>query len=65
MSLEFILYVIFFLLSVYILLSSRIEKFFKQGKILEIRLAVIIISMCISYLATNFIISFLEVSKVI
>lgn len=65
MSLELILYVIFFFLSAYILMGTRINEIFKQGKILEARLFVIVISMCISYLSTQFVVNFLEVSKVI
>lgn len=64
MSLEFVLYVIFFLGTAYLLTSMRIEKIFKQGKVLEARLTVIILSMCVSYLATSFVVSFLEVTKI-
>ena len=65
MKLELVLYVIFFFLSAYILMGSRINEVFKQGRVLQARLSLFIISMCISYLATQFIIRFLELTKVL
>ena len=64
MSLELALYIIFFLMTAYILTSMRIEKIFKKGRVLEARLTVIVLGMCVSYLATNFVINFLEVSRI-
>lgn len=65
MSLDFILYVIFFLMSAYIISGMHIEKLFKQGRIIHIWLFVLVLSMCVSYLATNFVLSFLNVSKIL
>lgn len=65
MKLDFILYVIFFLMSAYIISGMRIEKIFKQGKVIEARLFVIVLCMIISYLSTNFILAFLEASKIL
>lgn len=65
MSLELILYVIFFLMFTYVISGTNIEKLFKQGRVLHIWFCVILLSMSISYLATNFVVSFLEVSKIL
>lgn len=65
MSLEFILYVIFFMMTTYIITSLNIEGLFKKGKVLEARLFVIVTSMCVSYLATQFVVNFMEVSKIL
>ncbi|NCC71392.1 DUF1146 domain-containing protein, partial [bacterium] len=48
-----------------VMASMNISKIFKQGKLIESRIFVIITSMCVSYLATNFVLNFLDVSKLI
>ena len=65
MILDVILYVIFFFLTAYVLMGTRIDEFFKQGRVLQARLAIIIISMSVSYLATNFVINFLNLTKIL
>ena len=65
MTLELVLYVIFFFLSAYVLMGTRINEIFKQGRILQARIAIFLISMCVSFLATGFVIRFLELTKVL
>ena len=65
MTLELVLYVIFFFLSAYVLMGTRINELFKQGRVLQARLSIFIISMCISYLATQFVVRFLELTKIL
>ncbi len=60
-----ILYFIFFLvgtiLCLKILMSSNLEKVFKQGKIFEIRLAHLILSFIFGFLLASSIIKIIEV----
>ena len=65
MNLKIILYVLLFFLTAYVLMGTRLNEFFKQGRVLQAKIAVILISMCVSYLASEFIINFLELTKVI
>lgn len=65
MSLEFVLYVFFFIMTAYLIANMNISKIFKQGKILESKIFVIIVSMCVSYLSTSFVLNFLSISKIV
>ena len=65
MTLELVLYVIFFFLSSYVLMGTRINEVFKQGRVLQAKISIFIISMCVSYLATQFVIRFLELTKLL
>lgn len=49
------LFLLFFAIIFKILISSRLEECFKKGKVTEIRLAYIIISLICSYLLCEFI----------
>ena len=59
------IYVIMVLLSAYTLSGINFDNFIKKNKVLEARLLVLILSISIGYLITNFITDFLEVSKII
>lgn len=65
MSIYFdILYVIVFLtmivISTKVLLASHLDKCFKQGKIIEIRFAYVIVSVIISYIVTKAVVEITE-----
>ena len=59
-----ILYFAFFLISALIflklLMSSNIEKFFKQGKIFEIRLMTLFLSFILAFLFSSSIVKLIE-----
>lgn len=59
-----ILYFVFFLISALIflklLMSSNIEKFFKQGKIFEIRLMTLFLSFILAFLFSSSIVKLIE-----
>ena len=59
------IYVLSVLLTAYTLSGLNFDKFIKKNKVLEARLLVLILSMSIGYLVTNFITDFLEVSRII
>jgi uncharacterized integral membrane protein (TIGR02327 family) len=59
------IYVLSVLLTAYTLSGLNFDKFIKKNKVLEARLLVLILSMSIGYLVTNFITDFIEVSRII
>lgn len=59
------IYVVSVLLTAYTLSGINYDKFIKKNKVLEARLLVLILSMSIGYLVTNFITDFIEVSRII
>ena len=59
------LYIILTLLSAYTLSGINYTNFFKKNKIVEARLFIILLSLAISYLITNFIVDFLNFSKIV
>ncbi len=65
MNFKAYIYVIAVLLSVYTLSGVNFDNFIKKNKALEARLLVIILSLSLGYLITNFITDFLEVSRII
>ncbi len=58
------IYIVFVLISAFALSAVNFEKFIKKNKILETRILVMILSFISGYLLTNFLIDFLEFSKV-
>ena len=60
-----LLYVLFTLLSAYILSSINYKNFFKKNKILEAKIFVILLSFIMSYLLTNFVTDFLTNSTIL
>lgn len=65
MSYKVYLYVFTTLLSIYTLNGINYTNFFKKNREIEAKIFFIIISLCMSYLLTNFIYDFIEVSKII
>ena len=59
------LYVITVLLSAYALSGVNFDNFIKKNKALEARILVIVSSLALGYLITNFITDFLQVSSII
>lgn len=60
MEYKIYLYVITLMLSAYALSGLNFDAFIKKNKALEARALVIVLSMAISYLVTNFIADFLS-----
>ncbi len=58
------IYIVFVLISAFALSAVNFEKFIKKNKILETRILVMILSFISGYLLTNFLIDFLEFSKI-
>ena len=65
MSVKTVLYVIFLFLSAYSLSGINFEKFLKRNRVNEARVFLIILSFVLSYILTNWVTDFLEVSKII
>ena len=59
------IYVISVLLSAYTLSGLNFDAFIKKNKVLEARLLVLILSISLGYLLTNFITDFISVSSII
>ena len=59
------LYVINVLLSAYALSGINYDGFIKKNKALEARVLVIVLSLSLGYLITNFITDFLNVSSIL
>ena len=59
------IYIITLLLSVFTLSGVNFEKIFRTNKVVEAQILVIIISITLSYLTTNFITDFINVSSLI
>ena len=58
------IYIVFVLISAFALSAVNFEKFIKKNKVLETRILVMILSFISGYLLTNFLIDFLEFSKI-
>lgn len=59
------IYVVSVLLCAYALSGVNFDNFIKKNKALEARVLVIILSLSLGYLITNFITDFLNVSSII
>ena len=59
------IYAITLLLSIYSISGINFNGFIRTNKVIEARILVILISIAISYLVTNFIVDFLSVSTII
>ena len=55
-----ILYAITFLLSLYSLTAIDYNKFVKKNKITEIKLLMLLLSLSVAYLSTNFLYDFIN-----
>lgn len=58
-------YVFFVMLSAYTLTGVNFDKWMKKNKIWEARALVLILSIIMGYLLTNFIVDFFSLSKII
>lgn len=65
MNYKAFIYVITLFLSIYAMSGINFDGFIKTNKVLEARILVILLSICSSYLVTNFITDFLNVSMII
>jgi len=65
MSIKIYLYIITAMLSAYSLTGLNFDKFWRSKKNIEARVFIIIFSLIMSYLLTNFIVDFLTNSKII
>ena len=64
MNYKLYLYIFFVLLSAFALSGVNFEKFIKKNKVWEARILMLICSFISGYLLTNFIVDFLEFSKI-
>ena len=60
MNYEIILYVVFTFISAFAISGVNFGGIIKKGKILEARVLVIILSLSLGYLLTNFVIAFIK-----
>jgi len=65
MSIKIYLYIITTMISAYSLTGINFDKFWRSKKNIEARVFIIILSLIMSYLLTNFIVDFLTNSKII
>ncbi len=59
------IYIISVLLSTFALSGINFNNFFKKNKIIESRLLIILFSLALGYLVGTFVITFIELSKII
>jgi len=60
-----ILYIFSLPLTIWAMEGLNLNRFFKQGKIYQARIIYLMVSMCISYLVTNFLYDFFINFKII
>lgn len=65
MNIKVYIYIITSLLSAYTLTGINFDKFWNSKKITEARIFIILLSLIMSYLLTNFIVDFLSSSKIL
>lgn len=65
MNAKIYIYIITTLLSAYTLTGINFNKFWNSKKTTEARIFIILISLIMSYLLTNFIVDFLSSSKIL
>ena len=65
MNVKVYLYIITTLLSAYTLTGINFNKFWNSKKSIEANIFTILLSLIMSYLLTNFIVDFLESSKIL
>lgn len=64
MNYKLLVYVFSIMLSIYALSALNFEKLIKRDKIIETRVLVLVLSLILGNLLTNFIFDFLEISKI-
>ena len=65
MSAKVYIYIITTLLSAYTLTGINFNKFWNSKKTIEARIFIILLSLIMSYLLTNFIVDFFSSSKIL
>ena len=65
MNVKVYLYIITTLLSAYTLTGINFNKFWNSKKSIEAKIFIILLSLIMSYLLTNFIVDFLSYSKIL
>lgn len=60
MNYEIILYIIFTFIAAFAISGINFNGIIKKGKILEARVLVIVLSLSLGYLLTNFVIAFIN-----
>lgn len=65
MNVKVYLYIITTLLSAYTLTGINFNKFWNSKKSIEAKIFIILLSLIMSYLLTNFIVDFLSFSKIL
>ena len=65
MNVKVYLYIITTLLSAYTLTGINVNKFWNSKKNIEAKIFIILLSLIMSYLLTNFIVDFLSSSKIL
>ena len=65
MNVKVYLYIITTLLSAYTLTGINFNKFWNSKKSMEAKIFIILLSLIMSYLLTNFILDFLSSSKIL
>ena len=65
MSYKVFIYVITLMLSIYATSGINFDGFIKKNKAIEARVLVILMSIALSYLATNFIYDFISLTSII
>ncbi len=59
------IYIISVLLSTFALSGINFNNFFKKNKVIESRVLIILFSLALGYLVGTFVITFIELSKII
>lgn len=65
MNYKLLVYVFSIMLCIYAMSAVNFEKIIKKDKVIETRFLVIILSLVLGYLLSNFIFDFLEFSKIL
>ena len=65
MNYKFVIYVLVVVFVTFAVSGLDLNRFFKQGKVFEANLFILLLIIAIRELVTSFIINFLEVSKIL
>ena len=65
MNIKLILYLLITPATIWVLVSLNLEKYFKKGRINQIKLFYLFLTFSISYLVVNFLYDFYTVSQII
>lgn len=65
MNYKLVVYILSVLFTAFGMMSVDLNRFFKQGKVIEANVFAVLMILAISELVSSFIIHFLEVSKIL